>query len=393
MRQVLSDSKTISALDFCLSPGCGSTPAGYAGRNRNYGLLLNVGGKVVSFDDDTVYRFQQRNSGYPPTNFDNEVPPLLSFGDKKRFINYCHPVSVDILKQFSAILSSPSRNTKCPGPVRVAMTGIYGGRWFSNPHANLTVPHLLHRDTWRGQKEYDFARRTPFALLLTLKTLYTSSSFFVTTCFGYDGGEILPPFFPGIRSDDAVWAWLVRRCYPDSPICHLPFAIEHDRTQKPPFADEDFLTIVPGAGEILLLLLDYISLGLPALEAASVLEAIGTRLSRMANLSHSRWRELLSELYLSVVGARVGRFTELLDESGGRPRYWARDVREHIVLLGREGVEGRPWLPKEFRHWVEESAGERLFKEYLGRCGELLCAWPEIWNRAVGLRQSGEFRL
>jgi hypothetical protein len=393
LRQLLSDSKTISPLDFCLSHGCGSTPVGYAGRNRNYGLLLNIEEKVVSFDDDTVCRFQQRNSGDPPTNFNSEVPLFLSFGDKKRFINYCHPVSVDIIKQFSAILSSPSRNTNCPGSVRIAMTGIYGGRWFSNPHANLTVPHLLQRDTWRGQKEYDFARRTPYALLLTLKTIYTSSSFFVTTCYGYDSSEILPPFFPGIRSDDAVWAWLVRRLYPDSPICHLPIAIEHDRSLKRTFIDEDFKSIVPSSSEILLLLLNHISLDIKELPPVNVLCSLGESLMCLHSLPLSNRRELLSELYIQSLGRRIGEFQQRLEESGGKPRFWAKDVREHIDLLRKEALSAKPWWPAEFRSLKDSKESEDDFGSYIGHCGELLCAWPEIWERAVALKAAGELPL
>lgn len=376
-------------LDFALGlPG--RDALGFQGSNRNAGLLLYAGKKLISLDDDTRFRFLRLREGI---NFDEGsegLPLLLPLGSRKRLEKLTVPADWDP-DRMDTVLGKPPESGDVTGPVKLVMTGIYGGRWYLNPHACCAVPSRRAKKIWSGKKEYDTARRDPWALLIRPELSFSTAPFFISTCFSCDSSELVPPFFPGIRSSDSLWAWLLRAMYPSSPICHVPVAIEHDREIKQRFGEEDFTRIVPGTSEVMLKLLDFIRQGVPGSpEASGILKALGSGLSRFAGEPIKRRREILSELYLSSLGGRTGFFRERLEESRGRPRFWAEDLELHIGLLQNEALEARPWLPREFRNSREEGEGEEAFREYLAHCGELLCSWPEIWQRAAELNLSGD---
>ncbi|WP_319563129.1 hypothetical protein [Marispirochaeta sp.] len=376
------------ALDFALSlPGAGVR--GHSGANRNTGLLLYTGQKILSLDDDTLFCFRRLRDGRAFHENSGDIPLLLPLGSRKRLERLTVPTDwdPDVLQE---ILGSPPHTGDYTGPVKLAMSGIYGGRWYTNPHAYCAVPPRTANKIWQGKKEYVAARQDPWALMVQPEVSFSGAPFLVSTCFGYDSSEPVPPFFPGIRSSDSLWAWMLRAMYPESPICHLPLAIEHERSIKQPFEEDDFSRIVPGASEIIVKLLDFLRQGVPGSpEAPGMLSALGSGLSRFAAEPVQRRREILSELYLASLGRRIGAFHERLEAGGGRPRFFGEDLKRHIDLLHNEALDSRPWLPKEFR-LKDDIAGEEAFRRYLDSCGELLCAWPEIWQRAEALCKSGD---
>ena len=390
-REALSDrfnnSSRSSLFEFAL--GLPETVVtGHPGANRNVGLLLYAGRKVLSLDDDVHFRFLRFRDANGFAGNDDGIPLLLPLGSRKRLDKLTIPADWNPDTIDTVLGSSPSSGDH-NGPVKLAMCGIYGGRWYTNPFSLCAVPSNLSGQIWRGKKEYETARTEPWALMLNPEISFSGVSFFVSTCFAYDGSELLPPFLPGIRSSDSLWAWMLRALYPESPICHLPRAIEHDQSIKRPFAGNDFTGIVPGTSEIMLLLLGFIRNGIPGTpDAAGVLYALGTGLSRYAGEPPKRRREILSELYLASLGSRIGAFRQRHEESRGKPRFWAADLELHLRLLRNEAREARPWLPREFRNSEGEKVGEEAFREYLSHCGELLCAWPAIWQRAADLNLS-----
>ncbi len=340
--------------------------------------------KVVSADDDTLFRFRRFREDASVSAGDGGADGLPHFlpmaPDGTDRITEEYPG--DPLRDFGGVLGTPARvlspGAPFSGKVRAAMAGVRGGRWYSSPFAVMDVDPALHRLAWKDSGEYAAAKRDPDALLLARAPLLTRNPFFVASFFGWDGSEILPPFFPNIRNSDGIWSFLCRALYPDSPVCHMPFAVEHDRSVHPSFSDADFADFSPPAGIIMLICGFFfrdIEMGNP--EAA--LMALGSRLSGCAALPKREWRRFVTELHLAGEGSKIRRLEARLEAAGGEPGYWAADAARHLEAMKKAALSCEPYLTREFLSFGRDA--EEAFRDYVARCGELLAAWPEIWER------------
>jgi hypothetical protein len=359
------------------------------GAARNAILLSSVGKKVLSFDDDIRFllrepRFAMEEGS--PLPFAFAASGTESFPD-----SVSRPLVSGAVRCFELFDSVLGRTPRCDGmaegdseaaadlhsPVRAAMAGICGDRWFSSPLALFDTQPFLRKRAWPNRRSYRRAGSDPIALLLAPELSYTSHPFFIASCYGFDASEILPPFFPHIRNEDGVWAFLLRASYPDAPIAHLPFAFEHKRGIHPPFRSEHRCSGI-GAGTVVQRLLSFFSDELKAPEASDRLLALGMRLSWAASLPLRQWKHLLLELHLKHEGAMVARLEADLEQSGGSPGFWAKDLRSFLDRYLDELPASTPSRPREFHHLGD--GAESAFQRFVGSCGELLCAWPEIWE-------------
>ncbi len=360
------------------------------GAARNAILLSSVGKKVLSFDDDIRFllrepRFTMEETSPLPFAFaasgtesfpDAVSRPLVS-GAARCFELFDHVLGRTPQWGDGMAEGDGESAADLKGPVRAAMAGICGDRWFSSPLAIFDTQPFLRKRAWPNRRSYRRAAIDPVALLLAPELSYTSHPFFIASCYGFDASDILPPFFPHIRNEDGVWAFLLRASYPDAPIAHLPFAFEHKRGIHPSFRMEHRASGI-GAGTVLQRLLSFFADELKAPEAGERLVALGSRLSGAASLSLRQWKRLLLELHLKHEGAMVARLEADLDRSGGSPGFWAKDLRSFLDRYLDELPASAPSLPREFQHLGDE--GESAFQRFAGSCGELLSAWPEIWK-------------
>jgi hypothetical protein len=116
--------------------------------------------------------------------------------------------------------------------------------------------------------------------------------------------------------------------------------------------------------------------------AQSYLSALGTELTQIAILPQSTWHDFAQDLFITTQLAHITRLQQRLEESGKQRTLWGTDMRAHIADLQRNLHNSRPWQPAEFRQFGTQA--EALFREYLQRCGELFCAWLELWQAHGG---------
>jgi len=109
----------------------------------------------------------------------------------------------------------------------------------------------------------------------------------------------------------------------------------------------------------------------------------------LSTLPHAEWQHLTHKLYLGFVAGEIRELERLLEKHRGKPSYWAKDVHSHIELMRQAAGDTSNIIPTELKetHSPEE-AGE-VHRSFLHSYGELLCVWPELWQAAVALRESG----
>ena len=380
--------------DFALFGGKGFglfSPGG----NRNAGLLFHAGEKCFSIDDDV----EPRASGLKSReqikaaafSLSAGKPPLLflPFGQQKRMDSLLAQSSeklfLNAVEEFGSLLGAGAENYSSATGVsaavqtKIAMAGIRGGRWYRNPNAYLETEAAWHKRIWPRRNEYHTAKVNPFALVVSPELQYSNMAFFITTCYAWNGTEIMPPFFPLLRGDDSVWAQLVRICYPESPIAHIPFCVDHLRSAHTPFSTQDFDADENTLTDFLARFMEKIAPELIPLSPQDSLRGVGRRLLSLAGLSAKSMQEFITQLNLEFTGYRIVHLEEKLHNSRGCSRYWKADMQGYIQKL-QTSPHGQ-WIPADFIN-QKNGNGEKLFRQYLCNIGNLLLAWPEIWEKA-----------
>jgi len=75
-----------------------------------------------------------------------------------------------------------------------------------------------------------------------------------------------------------------------------------------------------------------------------------------------------------------------LGQCGGRPEFWAGDVRRTIDLLRNAPASPDYVVPRDLGAEFDSTAARGLSRELAGRFGELLDAWPALVEAAGAVR-------
>lgn len=370
--------ETKSLLDFLYKKRIGINGKPFSGANRNRALVNAAGSAAISCDDDVYWNPVQLRNTVIATDR-GSVPSLLTFAEVNSLKRFVLPSEIDLADAFFDELGSDSQSDGPRAAPKIAMSGLYGGRWFSNPAAYLAVPASLQKAVWPSRKAFTVAKCRPWALLLAPERTYTNVPFFISACFSYNAAEILPPFLPGIRAAEAVWAVMVRRMYPASPICHVEAAVEHSFEEKGGFMDDPLNTVMPGTSQIIRTLIGALVPAQEGLQPEEILRGIGLRLRSVAAMSNQGRRKLILELYVAAAAARAEELDRQLRNEKGTP-WWRKDAERYLALTRKQACEPLCWIPSEFRVSDGENHAEQEFSLYLTQCAELCIAWPEIWS-------------
>jgi hypothetical protein len=370
------------------------------GMNRNAILLYCIDKKVVSADDDTIFNYlaYKKPAGIVEKitagrNYQQiQENPFFSFSENgwDDYKNCLVSFTDNPFLEFDRVLgSSPQTlgfNYPLDGSIKIAHSGIFGGRWYMSPLAIIDVNPLNYR-FWKDHGDYTEAKQFPYSLYLSPSINLTTNSFLFATHFGYDTSLILPPFLPHIRNDDGIWAAMVREMYPASPLCRLPFAVYHDRKRDSPLPNLSTLRADMTANGLIDLLVRHIGDNPQSDTPEAYLKSLGRGLMSAAKLRKASWRDLTESLYAAMQSGMIRRAEQKLESLYGKPPFLAADLRYYIDVLKRESGTVRPWIPLEFAQFGAKA--ESLFREYVRRCGELFFAWPELWEKAKSLKAAG----
>jgi len=378
-----------------------------AGIQRNIVLLQLIDGSYLSVDPDCRLEFD------PPRHASPENAPADDYTGGRTYDH--NPVPAGCIPDLEVVRGQPSTEMGHPlalaiwavadqslrsqtpgeetvgneGRVRLAMHGIAGNRWFRRPISTLLNSPDFRRIAYGTKSTYNRSRHSGFAAMGMQELCLSSKPFFVTCSCAINAQEIMPPFPPIGRSQDAVFGILVKYMYPDNLIAHLPFMVRHDLARPRPFTEADFREIGLDFGTISRLVIQHlIETALPV-EGEAALRHMGERLVEVSHISHADWLNLTQELYLRNAAGEVRQLEELLDRYDEKPSYWAKDVHDYIDLVTRSGPDIANVHPQELRqtHSLEEAGVFQ--RSFLGSYGELMIAWPEIWQAARELKESG----
>ncbi|MEZ5404105.1 MAG: hypothetical protein R2729_30780 [Bryobacteraceae bacterium] len=337
------------------------------GANRNLLLLETAGEPVLTVDDDMVCEWRRSPEYQPGLAVSARNPAerwLHESMDAAR--GSAAPEPFDVLGRFGAGLGPMGESviSEAPVPVRVAIAqaGVCGDAGTDSPLGRLLArgaarERWLERPgLWRTRAVTAVARR---------ETLVTAPHW-MTACAAMDGRLPLVPFPPMDRFDDRTFATLLWMTRHDWAIRHVPWSVWHEPVPAREFA-ADALTAQAGVfrtGEAVLAFLYHAKP--PSLAAAA--EWLG----EAAAWDEATFVRFVAALRRKGVEKEIAILREAIAEHGGKPEWWAGELRAVIAVL-EETLAGERLM-----------AGSAGLQGYLGAFAELLRHWPAMWECARG---------
>lgn len=195
-----------------------------------------------------------------------------------------------------------------------------------------------------------------------------------------DARSLLPPFGPYGKDEDGLWGFCLGILHQELMIAYPARSMLHEPPNARSSTREEALRWDLWLNETLRVVLGLLASRHESGEAAYT--SLGGRLRSIASGPRPGFRSALAEASARSIAARIGLLEQALAEYGREPAAWAADMDAAVTALTTRLQEPRFWLPRELES-IEPEKAETILADYLVRFGELLEAWPGLFNAAM----------
>lgn len=205
---------------------------------------------------------------------------------------------------------------------------------------------------------------------------------------GADLREMLPPFAPLYRSQDAIFGYLLHYCFDDYFSSFLPPMIEHRRNEnRKPKTDPiyNFTTI----GKVVITVISFLNDSSSEFADNSI-SSIGHRLVNFSKIKTPDAKEIiLNETAIRLKGF-ITYAENLLKETKNAPEYWKVEMLQMIdntteisknTSIAPFFWDVTDWQGQEESSWIK-------FMSWLEKLGILLINWPAVFEEALRLNKT-----
>jgi hypothetical protein len=208
---------------------------------------------------------------------------------------------------------------------------------------------------------------------------------------GLDARALLPPFCPVQRNQDGLFGAVIRRTYHDALLGFLPWALDHEPPQHRGSAPEAALEALGqlGANDLLRLLVVAARVEPDRDDPGRSLRALGDVLVRWGSLPQTDLDDRVRAQVLRGRSLDLAMLDEALSRHRRAPAFWARDAERAVEILATAVASPAAAHPVDLVAALGEAEGRAAFRDLVRRYGELLRAWPDLWEAAVALREEG----
>jgi hypothetical protein len=389
------------------------------GANRNALLLQGAGDMVLQVDDDTRCRLTPPPHPLPGLSFTStddptELWPIRADGDggagggapDRAFVAVheellgkaagdcaaARPEGLDLAGATGMLFR---RIEARGGRVRVSQAGGCGDAGTGSMAHLLSLEGSSRDRMLADEGVYLRAIRARRVLRVSPRLAVGDGAACMGMSLGLDARELLPPFPPAQRNADGVFGAVVRRSFLDALFGSIPWAVEHVPPEARATSPESFqqgLALL-GANDVIRLLIIAARVEPdrdPSLDPPGrSLRALGDVLSRWGSLPLPDFEDLVRTHVIRARSLDLSLLDDALRRHGRAPAFWARDADEAREAI-RRAVErpGVAW-PADLCATLGEEAGRACFPSLVRRYGELLRAWPDLWEAARALRAEG----
>lgn len=380
------------------------------GANRNFALMLTAGELIMSVDDDTICAAADAFPDRPRSiafGCQEDLEQYWFFHDRGAAIASPRPLELDFFAEHNRVLGLELHKLcndsahlvgacdktfldlyRREARILVTTNGLCGDCGMSN----LPAP------TFEGEtRTRTFASAESFALLLSAREMVRQTRCvslnhlqptLMTYTAGIDNRNVIPPFFPFGRYEDAVFGYLLGKALPQSYMARLPFTIQHT-----PEMPRQYNSNCPEAevhiSQVLIECMSSWTAGSGGLDIRAALISLGSHLKSVGALDPRRFREMVRSSFWAQASRQISLYLNMLDRYNGQPEYWASELNRRIGIMQNAVAAEGYGLPLEISRCGSDAEAWHATQGAMYQFGELLCCWPEFIKVANELRQVG----
>ncbi len=400
-------------VDFCLF---GTEGAKTYGANRNAFLLDTVGKLAFSADDDVICRTgkcpQSRNS--LKVDVQGNLHEIRYFPDQESAVDSIEFEDRDVLglheevlgKQVSAVIQNHLRHgdsvnfddlglrwsssiSAGDSRVTVSMNSLVGD---SGSAVNSAIWGLTGEGRARllsSENHFNEMRSSRNVLKSVKELTIHPATGMMSTFFGLDHRELLPPFFPIHRNEDALFGRMLSACCSQASFAQLPWALVHAPMETRNTTTTLRTTSLVYMEEIIFQILKRSSSAfLPGQDTISKISIFSENLNSVSQYPDHELNDILLRTGRRRTVESIQTLEAALEEKA--PSFFKRFVQEQL-MANRNLLQS-----KSYRVYQEpvEKMTEGLALDHLKRqlflYARLLKYWPQMCQIAKGLRSQGE---
>ena len=395
---------------FALAGGEGFPIA--TGSSRNLLLLHAAGEAHLQLDDDIVCQIALApgaqaglvcTSRLDPTEFwfesDDEPAPAGSLAPHDLLAVHERLLGNDLgdclsglqgnegpgLDGASSVFASDPR-----GRVRVTMAGFVGDSGMSSSLYFLLLDGASRDRLNCSEQSYRDAIHRHRVVRSVRRMTVAHGAFCQALNLGLDHRETLPPFLPVQRNQDGVFATLLKTCGNGDYLGFLPWVVAHEPPRPRALSSDGLVAAAAGVrcDQIVQLL---IRTSAPRVVGTldGNLEIVGEALERFGAFAEREFARTVDLVVRAQLRGLAGRLSSLLSEHGGKPVWWASDVRLLLRILEQRQAAPDISVPEDLRRVFGPVEALPALQRLVGRFGKLLRSWPVMVEAARDLRASG----
>ena len=398
-------------VDFALF-GPNSTDNNHTfGANLNALLLSTQGQLVLTTDDDIICRvvtFEGQDDEIALSSL-SDPTDLHFYKNRDDLLSSVDFEDIDILHRHEKLLGqsisqilfqqeNPHRiNVESTSPelvhllltqqarIYATMSGICGVSGMDSQQMILGLRGAARDRLMHSESIYSMAKTSRKVLRHTSCETISDSTLLMSGNMGLDNRRLLPPFFPVGRNTDGLFATILRTCYSDQLIGHLPLSVLHDPSVTRTTSPEAFFDVRLRITDILSLIVRTYTIPEPTIDRNRVLRSLGEYLTNIGNLPLHQFEERIQILWLEDSSQKMVYLDFLLDYFQGQPDFWARDVERLKQALRISSIEQKAYIPLDLPASCPEENQINYFRDLVAGFGKLLIWWPTIVKLTVEL--------
>jgi hypothetical protein len=392
-------------------PGCPIT----TGSARNSLLLATAGDRLVMVDDDSVCRLAACPAPEDGLAFTSRRDPteFWFFADPETTLSEAQFADTDFLGLHETLLGRnaadclPSaeaaslvdsraaepgfdcRLRRWGGRLRASMAGVLGDSGIGAT-GYLFIDAESQKRLTRSEATYLAAVRSRQVLRSVRRTTISEGTSCIAVNLGLDNRSLLPPFIPVQRNSDGLFARTLRLCFRDAYLGYLPWAVLHAPERPRQQELDDYWRHVKQVrtADLVIHLMQASGAPYDGLNGAAALRHLGAQFEEWGSLDAEAFRELLQKQVWrsagSVFSPHQSSEAPVTDQD-----FYARLRNKYADILRERVTEEDYLLPQDLAKTGDKEQVHALSREIIRCFGQLLQAWPHIYEAALRLRARG----
>jgi len=305
-----------------------------------------------------------------------QVQSCLRSGDRRSLNGSDDMTIADLLDDTGTLLCSMN-----------GVAGHSGARWPQQMFGE--VPHVAA--DWESERAFSETFRSQAVTAQVSRPTISSTAFCASMFLGVDNRELMPPFVPWGRSEDVLFGRTLRRCRRGAYVADLPFVLQHDPQERAPLSFEAVAR--QGRVECAYAIGDLCEAvtPLPGQVTADNIVRMGRNFVDLSAGTASALEEVMRVSALRRLTARIGAIEEAMATAPPQVfQEWRRGCMTQLQVLRLLCGERDAWVPLELcENSGSDGRGEST-RERIALFGEVLAAWPALWDAAKQLSQEGD---